>query len=332
MSGVVYVGFDYQFFLNKLAQQKRDLQGRILLGAGISLLVGIIITLIVTNRVLAPIQRLANGARLIGQGVLTHRIPVTSKNELGELAQEFNQMAAQLQKLDEMKNSFISSVSHELKTPLSAIKVYVELLKEDPSMFINEKKRVKTLSIMQQNIERLSVFIDDILDVARIQAGKLDLNIIKTQLGDIIYEIVSFYKPVFDKNKIRLILLNSTPPPLISVDPSKIRQVITNIIGNALKFTSPNGEVAIGYETQQSLLKVSISDTGPGIPKEHSESIFKRFKKVPTRYGPDGGKTKGTGLGLSICKGIIEAHGGKIWVESIPDKGSTFYFTVPIAT
>lgn len=332
-SGAMYIGFDQHRFEEKLKLQKNLSARRILIGAGISQLIGIVITLLVTQWVLSPINRLSEGAQIIARGDLGHRIKVSSNNELGDLAREFNNMAEQLQQLDEMKNTFISSVSHELRTPLSAIKVYVELLGEDPEMLMHSDKRIKALSIMNKNLDRLSSFITDILDLACIQAGKLDLNPIKIRIEEIIKDTLSLYKPLFKKNNIRLIFDDKESPALIKVDPVKIGQVITNLIGNALKFTPPQGEVRISYAfaLEKNYLKISVADTGCGIPEDQLTAIFEQFKKVRTLMDQSGKKTKGTGLGLSICKGIVEAHGGKIWVESILGKGSTFHFTIPSA-
>ncbi|MBD3271447.1 MAG: HAMP domain-containing protein [Elusimicrobia bacterium] len=328
-SGMLFIGFDYRAFVNELARRSNVLSGRIIFGALFALGIGILVTFLVTAWILRPIQTLTAGVRQIAHGVLSHRIRVNVKNELGELAAEFNRMSEQLQELDIMKNNFISSVSHELRTPLSAIRVYVELLKENPAMYMNDEKRAKALSIMHHNIDRLYNFISDILDLACIKAGKLDLSIVKIRITDIIKETITFYRPLFEKNNVRLLLLNDTPPPPVYIDPPKIRQVITNLIGNALKFTPENGEVNISYHVTDDFLQVSVSDTGIGIPADQVESVFEQFKKVKNDQGPGGGKTKGTGLGLSICKGIIQAHGGRIWAESIVNRGSTFHFTLP---
>lgn len=292
------------------------------------LLVGVLLAYFLSGKLTQPIGHLTEGAKAIGDGNLDTQIPIVSTDELGFLAQEFNLMAMKLRELDQLKDEFISSVSHELRSPLSAISGYVELLQSKPLEQIAAEKRSKALSIIQQSTERLTHFINNILDLAKLKSGHVELHVKEFRIREMANDIVSLFQPLFDKQGLSWDLdIPDEFPPLLA-DADKIRQVLTNLISNALKFTPFGGKIRILARNQNEFVRISVEDTGKGIPENARETIFERFKQVKDTPGAIQGK-KGTGLGLAIARGIVESHGGKIWVESEVGRGTIFHFILP---
>jgi signal transduction histidine kinase len=259
----------------------------------------------------------------------TH-INVNRKDEIGFLADEFNIMAVKLKELDQLKDDYVSSVSHELRSPLAAISGYVELMTRKPLEQIPVEKRTKAFGIIQESTTRLTGFINDILDLAKIKAGRVDIRKTNVHLGKSIEEIVGLFAPLFEKKKITGTVAVPAELPILALDEEKMKQVVTNLISNAYKFTPEGGRITVSAEDSGETITVAVTDTGIGIPKDYVNQLFERFKQVPGTREKMGGP-KGTGLGLAIAKGIVEAHGGKIWVESEVGQGSSFKFTLPKA-
>jgi len=277
-----------------------------------------------------PIKQMAKGAELIGQGKLDTEISVKGKDELGSLARDLNKMSRQLKEIDQMKSDFVTSVTHELRSPLTSLTMYIDLFLKGGAGELNDKAK-KFLTIMERSNNRLSRFIDDLLDMAKIERGKMEIK--KEPLGilPIVSETVQLIKPQADEKDIEITMDISDNLPLVFVDGDRTRQIITNLLSNSIKFTPEKGKVSIKIQDEGEHVQVSISDTGIGIPPEQINRIFDKFEQVrEVRERVKG--PKGTGLGLAIVKSLVEAQGGKIWVESEVDKGSTFYFTLPKQT
>lgn len=328
VAGTVYVGFN----LNILEAQLVAITNRMLVVLTWSMLlvlaVGLILSFVLAGKITKPIHHLTEGAKAIGDGYLDTQIPIESTDELGFLAQEFNYMATKLRELDQLKDDFVSSVSHELRSPLSAISGYVELLQSKPLEDIASEKRSKALSIIHESTQRLTRFINDILDLAKLKSGHVDLRQQPLNFPAMIEDIVNLFHPLFEKKNIACQV--NIPPdiPVIGADTDKVRQVVTNLVSNALKFTLSGGRITIEAKNQTEFIELSVRDTGIGVPKESLEAVFERFRQV--KNGQDQAAVqKGTGLGLAIAKGIIEAHGGRIWMESEVGKGTTVHFTLP---
>jgi len=217
-----------------------------------------------------------------------------------------------------------------LRSPLTAISGYVELLTMKPIDQLNPEKTKKALNIIQESTTRLTQFVNDILDAAKIKAGKMELHKSPFNLRETADSIFTLYQPLFDKKKITAKMDVPKNTPEINADGEKIRQVITNLLSNAYKFTDDGGNITLSVDVKDSSeLVVKIKDSGVGIPKDKQHLIFQRFQQV------DGTKDvvqgpKGTGLGLTIAKGIVEAHGGKMGFESEEGAGTTFYFSLPV--
>ncbi len=296
--------------------------------AALTLVVGILLSLHMTRSIVRPISLLKGKTQEIATGSF-QQIPLNpSPPEIRALAEDFNTMSERLKALDDLKKEFLSHVSHELRTPLTSIKAASGLLAEGAVDRSPEKKR-DLLAVIQNECERLIGKVDRILDLSRMEAGMMDYHFTEAELGSVIRMVVLKLAPLSQKRDIAMEVLPLPDMDRVVMDPERVSQVIENLLGNALKYTQEKGRVSVeaAVDQQEGLARVSISDTGIGIPRESLERIFERFKRV----APGNGAIRGTGLGLSISKHIIEDHGGRIWAESNPGEGSTFYFTLPLA-
>jgi signal transduction histidine kinase len=231
-----------------------------------------------------------------------------------------------LQELDRLKSDFVSNVSHELRTPLTAIKGAVDLVLREVAGPLTEKQ-THYLTRVRSNTQHLAGLINDLLDLSKIESGKIEVKTSHVSLGGLVHEVVETLRPVAAEKVIALEAAITEPSILVWADRDKINQVLMNLIGNAIKFTPAQGRVTVSaLRNGKESIQVSVSDTGPGVPPDEKEKIFDRFYQI-AQVG--GAKPKGTGLGLAICKALVELHGGKIWVESEINRGSTFSFTLP---
>ncbi|OGR97117.1 MAG: hypothetical protein A2902_05065 [Elusimicrobia bacterium RIFCSPLOWO2_01_FULL_64_13] len=331
-AGRAYLGFYEDEVQRNIQKLVAEITQIIVVVAGGALFAGLIISLVFAVQLTRPINKLAEGAQAIGDGKLDTQIDIDRKDEIGLLAKEFNIMAVKLKELDELKDSFVSSVSHELRSPLTAISGYVELLTMKPVNELNPEKTTKALNIIQESTTRLTKFVNDILDAAKIKAGKMEIQKAGFDIAATAESVFNLFQPLFDKKKITARIEKEEGLPIIAADGEKIRQVITNLLSNAFKFTPEEGKITIFCRKtpapEQSII-LQVRDTGVGIKKEHQMLLFNRFQQAPGTKDVVSGP-KGTGLGLVIAKGIVEAHGGRIGLESEYGKGTTFYFTLPI--
>lgn len=309
----------------------------------LAVLFGAICAYFFTRSVCSPVKILRNATERIAQGDLDHRIEVTSDDEIGTLGMAFNQMCDKLKEMDQLKTEFVSNVSHNLKTPLTAIREANDLLLEKIAGPVNEPQ-MKLLNITKEETLRLTMMINDLLDISRIEAGLMRYNFQYSYVHDIIRKSADAIRFLAESKNIRIHYAGGGSLPKILLDTDKIAQAMDNLLSNAIKFTSSGGSVTIRADEVESgnvphffagknrlnnvhsFVRVSITDTGIGIPAECHKKIFDKFQQVNNKGK---GGMKGTGLGLSIAKHIILDHGGDIWVESNPGNGSTFYFTLP---
>ena len=232
---------------------------------------------------------------------------------LFEKLEEANKRLAELGRL---KSSFIAMAAHELKTPLSIINGYMEMLLEGPL----ETQQADMLTLALESSTGLARIVDEMLDISVIESGQHPLDIEEYDMVEVIKWVISLMEAEFGKKGIKVVA--PTGKNIGFFDRKRVRQVLINLLRNAAKFTSSGGEVAVSVEDIESELKVTVTDTGKGIPKNELDRVFDEF------YRGEGGE-EGTGLGLSICKRIVEIHGGRIWAESKEGKGSSFHFTLP---
>ncbi len=232
-----------------------------------------------------------------------------------------------LKELDKLKSDFVSNVSHELRTPLTAIKGSVDNMLDGLTGDLNEKQS-RYLMRIKSNADRLARLINDLLDLSRIEAG-INLKPRNLDLVTIAKEVTETLRPVAADKLITLTMESLDDTVTAWADPDRISEILMNLLGNAIKFTPTNGEVTLSLQgSGNEWVKISVADTGPGIPSDEANRIFDKFYQVTQ---PEKQKAMGTGLGLSITKALVEMHGGKIWLESEVGRGSIFSFILPAA-
>jgi signal transduction histidine kinase len=229
--------------------------------------------------------------------------------------------------LDQTKSEFISIASHELRTPMTSIKGSLDLLLGGFAGEVNEETK-ELLVIAQGGCERLIRLINDILDLSKIEAGRMQLRMHRMSLLDSVHRSVRTIQSYADSFKVSLAIdCDLVPPPDIIGDKDRLDQVVTNLLGNAVKFSPENGTVTVALRCGEKAMACRVVDTGPGIPREQAERIFDKFQQVAGQSKKKGG----TGLGLAIARALVEEHGGEIWAESEVGRGSQFVFTIPLA-
>ena len=241
------------------------------------------------------------------------------------LFREIEDKSRQIEAANRHKSEFLANMSHELRTPLNAIIGFSEVLL-DPSLEVSGEERSQFLTDIFTSGKHLLGLINEILDLAKVEAGKMELQIEPALLQDVFEAVSNTMRPLAVKKSIDLRAECDERLDLIPMDGARIKQVLLNLIGNAVKFTPDRGKVWIRANAEDGEVQIEVSDTGPGIPPEDRERIFLEFQQV----GRDAGKPQGTGLGLALAKKFIEMHGGKIWVDSEMGKGSSFTFTLPL--
>lgn len=229
--------------------------------------------------------------------------------------------------VERMKTEFVSLVAHQLRTPLSAIKWTVKMLLDGDLGSITEEQRNFIEKTYSSN-ERMINLINDLLNVTRIEEGRYLYRPVLTSLEETIQPVINFYKGQIEKKKLRFEFKKPEKKlPKVLIDVEKMRLAVENLLDNAISYTRPGGYVTISLNYEKKKLKFLIQDTGIGIPKEQQKRVFTNFFRGTNAIRAE---TEGTGLGLFIVKNIIEAHGGEIWFESEENKGSTFFFTLPV--
>src|SRR5215831_19005892 len=247
--------------------------------------------------------------------------------EIQKKSRQLETANERLKELDRLKSDFVSSVSHELRTPLTAIKGAVDLLLREVPGPLNENQ-THHLSRVRSNTQHLAGLINDLLDLSKIEEGKIELDAGRVSLGGLLHEVIETVNLMAAEKPVLLEVDVREPSVLVWADRDKVKQVLMNLIGNAIKFTPPQGKVTVSTSKDDAeWAQVSVNDSGPGISAEECQKIFQKFYQVCEGGGL---KPKGTGLGLAISKSLVELHGGKIWVESEEGRGSTFSFTLSV--
>ena len=298
-----------------------------------ALVAGLLVSLVVWFAILLslgrPLRELVAGTERVAQGRFGEPIPILAHDELGILSRAFNRMAASLSELDRMKAEFVATASHELKTPLACIKGFSSLLRSGSRGPLTDEQRA-TLAQIEEQVDQMTRFVSQLLDLSRLRAGRVTMNVRSLPAQAFLASSARGFEGVAEKRGIRYVIsIAPGLPGRLQADPDRLGEVVYNLLGNAFKFTEPGGEVRFEAEADQGWVRVAVSDTGPGIAQEDLPFIFEKyFRGAESDSGRD---NEGAGLGLAISRGIVEKHGGRIWVERLAQRGSRFVFRIPVA-
>jgi len=294
------------------------------IGSPLAVLVSMFGGWFLAGRALRPVDTITDTAQRIAAGDLTQRIQTTSSDEIGRLASTFNDMIARLEASIRQIRQFSADASHELRTPVALIKGYASTLtREDANWDVATVKQ--SLGVIEDEADRLTDLIDDLLTASKIQAEqRINLTLSNVRLDQLAQQTVERQQTQTARHQFALGFQDDFP--VIQGDAKKLRQVLDNLITNAIKYSPEGGTITIGGRYNAEQVTLFVRDEGEGIPETELERIFERFYRVDGRLT---NRTKGTGLGLYLVKAIVEAHDGTIHVKSQPRQGSTFFFTLP---
>ncbi|MFC1937433.1 sensor histidine kinase [Chloroflexota bacterium] len=298
--------------------------GRFFIWGGlIAAAIAMIMAFFLSRRILAPVKALTSAARRLGRGDFSQRVQVEDRSELGELASTFNSMASDLERAEQLQRNMIADVAHELRTPLSNIRGYLEAVRDGVI-----RPDADTIRSLDEEAALLSRLVDDLQELSLAEAGQLKLICQSENIVRLINQMADSVQVQAKARGISISVDLPESPPAVNIDLRRISQVLHNLLENAIAHTASGGSITLAVSQKGNWLKVSIADTGEGIPPQDLPNIFERFYRV------DKSRTRATGgigLGLTIVKRLVEAHGGKIEVQSELGKGSRFTFTLPVA-
>jgi signal transduction histidine kinase len=296
-----------------------------------SVVLALALGLLISWSLIGPIRRTEARLEEIAAGDFSGQLDVPNRDELGSLAANVNRMNDELRRLygeleaaSQHKSEFLANMSHELRTPLNAIIGFSEVLHEQMFGELNERQLAYVTDVLEAGRHLLSL-INDVLDLAKIEAGRLELELSEFAVPDVLRSAVSMHAERASRGDIELALSTQPEEITITADERRVRQVVFNLLSNAVKFTPPQGRVDVFAQLDNGRVEIAVADTGPGISAEDLERIFEEFEQTTA-----GKQVEGTGLGLPLSRKLVELHGGRLWAESEPGKGSTFYFTLPI--
>lgn len=303
----------------------RAVTGSLWVAGGLAALAAVGVGLLLTRQISRPLRDLTSAARRMGSGDLEGRVPVRSRDELGELATAFNSMAEAVGRQEELRRRMAADIAHELRTPLAVIQADLEAMLDGVRPLSAE-----AVADVHGETRLLSRLIDDLRDLSSAQTGQLTLRKRPTDLGEMARSSAARFAPRAEERGVGLGVEAAEDLPRADVDPDRISQVLGNLLENALRHTPPGGrvELRVGPGEGPATLRATVCDTGPGIPAEHLPNVFEHFYRTDrARSRPVGG----SGIGLAVVKQLVEAHGGRVWAESPPGQGAIFHLTLPTA-
>lgn len=297
---------------------------------------GLVITLVVTGllvlafcafsglffikSIVTPIRDVSNIARKIAMGDFGSRIEITKNDEIGELCDTINYMASELSQAENMKNDFISSVSHELRTPLTAIKGWGETAKM--SIGTDEALVKRGIDVVLSEADRLSGLVEELLDFSRMETGRLSVVSQPLNISELLTESVDMYIELARQQGIELVFTRPAEDVTVSGDPNRLKQVFINIIDNAVKYTEKGGQVLVDQITEEGCVRITVKDTGVGIPAQDIDRVKEKFYKANKTV-------RGSGIGLAVADEIIKQHKGLLFLESTEGVGTTVTIVLP---
>ena len=349
--GIVAVDIPSQIETNQLLLNRVFMLTAGLLAGTLAIIVFYLIT---TRLILQPVRVLQETAEKVSEGDLNIRSDISTGDEFQQLSETFNTMLTNLKnsadqlravnksldlklgqlaesnvalyESNRLKNEFLANVSHELRTPLNSILGFADLLK-DASTVNADVKSARYLQNILHSGRHLLELINDLLDLAKIEAGRMDVRPAAISLSDLFEGLISILKPLSETKHLTIVPTISTDVPIIETDPSKLQQVLYNFLSNAIKFSPPKGRIDLVAERVDDGVRIAVTDRGPGIPPDKQAIIFEKFRQLDASVTR---QHSGTGLGLAISKELTTLLGGAIGVNSLPGAGSTFWVMLPI--
>ena len=299
----------------------------LVLTVGLVLAVGALVAVIVvyytTSSVIKPIKEVNDVVKEYSMGNYNARVPVTNTLEATQLALSFNSMADQLENLEETRRSFVSNVSHELRSPLTSMKGFLEAMQDGT---IGREDYDQYIDVVLSETKRMASMVNDLLDLARIESGRTKLNLEVFDINELVRRVLLTFEARVYERKMDIEIRFAQEQCFVEADNAQINQVLRNLIDNAIKYSPEGSKLRLATYALRREVYVSVQDSGQGIPQEDIPHVFDRFYKVEKAHTPS--KQSGTGLGLSIVKRIIDQHGQRITLQSTKGKGSTFVFTL----
>jgi two-component system sensor histidine kinase GlrK len=311
--------------LKMLGEAGASARSLVIIMALVTLVLGTGISFFVTRSINKPLTILMDKTGKVSKGIFESDLDISSPPEMRRVAEAFNFMCGKLKALDKMKSDFFSTVSHELRMPLISIGEGTTLLSEDLGVSTTERQR-RLLAILSEESHRLIGLVNSLLDLSKMEAGMMTYEFQPASLEPLIDESIKEISPLAEVKRISIESEMEGILPRVEIDAERILQVLRNLIGNAVKFTSDGGQVRVLARPIPQGVEVSVTDTGPGITEEGLTVIFNKFEQVSS---VGSSRAKGTGLGLAIVKHTIESHGGRVWAESKLGEGSRLILVLP---
>jgi signal transduction histidine kinase len=305
--------------LQNIAERTRVLGITALLVAG---LIGLALGGFGVLRVARPLHKLRTATQAVAAREFSEPLDVAGPSEIRDLTGAFNKMAARLGEIDRLKDEFFTGISHDLRTPLAAIRWSADLLRTG-SLGPLTPKQMRLAETIQSSSRRLLALVGQIVELGRLRAGRLQLDLRPTDLRAVIDQAVDEVRPLTEAGQLQIEV--AVPGDLlhITADAGRVQQILVNLLANAVRFTPPGGRVSVAAGMETDEVTVRVADTGVGIPSDLVPKIFDPYEQAHRGRG-------GSGVGLMVVRGLVEAHGGRVWVESEEGRGSCFTFTLPM--
>jgi len=313
--------------LTYLRTQIRHLRWVVAWGTVVAMAIASAVGLLLARSIAGPVQEMQATAGRLAAGRLGERVPVRTRDELGELAHSLNYMASELERIDSMRREFVADAAHELRTPVANLTVAVEALK---AIIDADPAQARAIAAdLDREVQRLQHLVEGLLDLSLVEAGQVRLNLIQIAPTDLVRGVLPQFAARAERAGIALAHEIPWRLPAVRADPDRMTQVLTNLLDNAFKHTPRGGTVTVSAAERRGHVLITVADTGAGIPEADLPHIFDRFYKVDKARPAGRG---GAGLGLAIAKRLVEAQGGIIMVESMEGRGTVFSVALPKAT
>ena len=289
-----------------------------------AIIAGLMTSFWLAREILRPLRQITASSQRLAQGHYTERVPIPASDELAQMAENFNQMAAALEQVEQQRVALIGNVSHELRTPLAGLNGYLEGLMD--GVFPGNEE---TFALMDHEVRRLRRLVDDLQALSRVEAGQIALQLADFDLMPLVERVLRQLGPSAESQDLEMQTDFAAQSLAVHADSDRVAQVLLNLVGNAIRYTPEGGRIVVGVKGEGGTAVVSVTDTGMGIPPEALPYIFERFYRVDASRARRSG---GSGIGLTISRHLVWAMGGELTAVSPgPDQGSTFRFTLPLA-